>query len=599
MATLTSERVVPLDGSVSLGKDRLGGKADGIVRMRRLGLRVPPAFTIPVTECRRYHASGGRLDEETWQAVLDGLAWLEQETGRRLGDPSAPLLVSVRSGAPVSMPGMMDTVLNLGMTDEVERALAGLAGNSDFARDTHTRFCAQFGKVVFGADVEDPELGADADRVRAEVAEDSGREVPREPLDQLREAIDAVFASWRSRRAIAYRKHWGISDEGGTAVTVQAMVFGNLGEASGTGVFFTRDPLTGAPEPYGEWLPGGQGEDVVSGTHVVQTLADLAAQLPDVHAELLEAGRVLERENGDLQDIEFTVERGRLFLLQTRSAKRSPAAAVRTAVDFAEADLVDRTTALQRVTPEQVASVLQPRLASGAAEAAEVLARGEPACPGVAAGVVVGDSEAADAAAAEGRAVVLVRPTTSPEDISGMIAARAVVTELGGSTSHAAVVTRALGRPCVVGVGTGVTTGWSGREVTVDATRGVVYAGRLPTEAVCAEDDPALSRLLEWAREASPVQVVEEAPEGTVDLDPAGVGLDPSTPPDPPHVVGLLTGASCARGAVIATPAGAAAVLKVGVPAVAAAPGQHPLVLLLHLLHADFQRRATSAGDGA
>ncbi|SFT87407.1 pyruvate, orthophosphate dikinase [Geodermatophilus amargosae] len=599
MATLTSERVVPLDGSVSPGKDRLGGKADGIVRMRRLGLRVPPAFTIPVTECRRYHQSGGRLDEETWQAVLDGLRWLEQETGRRLGDPSAPLLVSVRSGAPVSMPGMMDTVLNLGMTDEVERALADLAGDPGFARDTHTRFCAQFGKVVLGADVEDPEPGADADSVRAEVVEDSGREVPREPLDQLREAIDAVFASWRSRRAIAYRKHWGISDEGGTAVTVQAMVFGNLGEASGTGVFFTRDPLTGAPEPYGEWLPGGQGEDVVSGTHAVQTLADLAAQLPDVHAELLEAGLVLERENGDVQDIEFTVERGRLFLLQTRSAKRSPAAAVRTAVDFAEAGLVDRMTALQRVTSEQVASVLQPRLAPGAAEAAEVLARGEPACPGVAAGVVVGDSEAADAAAAEGRAVVLVRPTTSPEDISGMIAARAVVTELGGSTSHAAVVTRALGRPCVVGVGTGATAGWSGREVTVDATAGVVYAGRLPTEAVRAEDDPALSRLLEWAREASPVQVVDEPPEGTVDLDASGVGLDPSTPADPARVAELLRGANCARGTVVATPAAADAVLDAGVPAVAAAPGQHPLVLLLHLLQAASRRRATAAGDGA
>jgi pyruvate,orthophosphate dikinase len=599
MSTLTSERVIPLDGSVSPGRDRLGGKADGIVRMRRLGLRVPPAFTIPVTECRRYHESGGRLDEETWQAVLDGIRWLEQETGRRLGDPSAPLLVSVRSGAPVSMPGMMDTVLNLGITDEVERALADLSRNPDFARDTHTRFCAQFGKVVLGADIEDPQPGTDAGSVRAEVAEDSGREIPREPLDQLREAINAVFASWRSRRAITYRKHWGISDEGGTAVTVQAMVFGNLGEASGTGVFFTRDPLTGAPEPYGEWLPGGQGEDVVSGTHAVQTLADLAAQLPDVHAELLDAGRVLERENGDVQDIEFTVEKGQLFLLQTRSAKRSPAAAVRIAVDFAEAGLVDRTAALQRVTPEQVASVLQPRLAPGAAETAEFLARGEPACPGVAAGVVVDDSEAADAAAAEGRAVVLVRPTTSPEDISGMIAARAVITELGGSTSHAAVVTRALGRPCVVGVGTGVTAGWSGREVTIDATKGTVYAGLLPMEAVRAEDDPALSRLLEWAREASPVQVVEDVPEGTVDLDAAGVGLDPSTLPEPQHVLALLTGAACARGAVIATPVGAAAVLDAGVPAVAAAPGQHPLVVLLHLLNAGSQRQATASGDGA
>ena len=590
MTTITAPRMVPLDGSVTLGNDLLGGKAWGIVRMHRLGLRVPPAFTLPVTECHRYHEAGGRLDDPTWSAVLEGLRWLEAETGRRLGDPGSPLLVSVRSGAPVSMPGMMDTVLNLGITDDVEASLAGLAGDPAFAKDTHTRFCAQFGKVVLGADIEPPSPGADADAVRAEIAEDCGQEVPRDPLEQLRRAISAVFDSWRSRRAVAYRKHWGISDEGGTAVTVQAMVFGNIGDASGTGVFFTRDPLTGAPDPYGEWLPGGQGEDVVSGTHAVQSLADLAVQLPDVHAELLAAGRVLERENRDVQDIEFTVESGRLFLLQTRSAKRSPAAAVRTAVDFATAGLIDRVTALQRVTPEQVASVLQPRLAPGA-ETAQVLARGEPACPGVAAGVVVGDSETADAAAAEGRDVVLVRPTTSPEDIAGMIAARAVVTELGGSTSHAAVVTRALGRPCVVGVGTGTTTGWPGREVTIDAAMGVVYAGRLPTESVRAEDDPALSLLLDWARSASPVGVVDEAPEGTVDLDAAGVGLDPSTPPDPPHIAGLLAGARCARGAVLSTPPGATAVLEAEVPTVAVGAGQYPLVLLLRLL------QAANAGD--
>jgi pyruvate,orthophosphate dikinase len=593
MATLTGERIVPLDGSVTLGNDLLGGKAWGIVRMRRLGLPVPPAFTLPVTECGRYHESGRRLDQQTWQAVLDGVTWLEQQTGRRLGDPSAPLLVSVRSGAPVSMPGMMDTVLNLGITDEVERSLAELAGDPDFARDTHTRFCAQFGKVVLGADIEPPGPGADADAVRAEIAADCGQEVPRNPHDQLRQAISAVFDSWQSRRAVAYRKHWGISDEGGTAVTVQAMVFGNLGADSGTGVFFTRDPLTGAPEPYGEWLPGGQGEDVVSGTHAVQTLADLADQLPTVHAELIEAGRVLEREHGDVQDIEFTVEHGRLFLLQTRAAKRSPAAAVRTAVDFAESGVIDRATALLRVTPDQVATVLQPRLAAGA-EAAEVLARGEPACPGVASGVVVGDSETADLAAAEGRDVVLVRPTTSPEDIAGMIAARAVVTELGGSTSHAAVVTRALGRPCVVGVGTGVTTDWPGRQITVDAGKGVVYAGLLATEAVRTEDDPALSRLWQWAREDGAVQVVDEAPGDLVDLDAAGAGLDPAGPPRPEQIAELLAGARCARGAVLASAAGAEAVLAAGVPTVAPSTGQHPLVLLLHLRQAESRRGAAA-----
>ena len=589
MATATADRVVPLDGSVALGQDVLGGKAWGIVRMRRLGLPVPPAFALPVTECHRYHSAGRRLEDDTWQAVLEGLRGLERETGRRLGDPAAPLLVSVRSGAPVSMPGMMDTVLNLGMTDEVERALAELSGEPAFAGDTHSRFCSQFGRVVLGADVDAPEPGADPETTRAQIAADCGREVPRDPLVQLREAISAVFDSWHSRRAVAYRKHWGISDEGGTAVTVQAMVFGNLGEASGTGVFFTRDPLTGAPEPYGEWLPGGQGEDVVSGTHAVQALGDLAAQLPDVHAELLEAGRVLEREHADVQDIEFTVERGRLFLLQTRAAKRSPAAAVRTSVDFAESGAIDRRTALRRVTPEQVASVLRPRLAPGA-ETAEVLARGEPACPGLASGVVVSDSDAADAAAAEGRDVVLVRPTTSPEDIAGMIAARAVVTELGGSTSHAAVVTRALGRPCVVGVGPGATAGWRGREVTVDAAKGLVYTGRLPTEAVRVEDDTALSRLLEWAREASPVRVGDATDDTPVDVDAAGVGLDPSTPPTAEEIAAALVGRRSARGGLLASAAGADAVLAAGVGTVVPSAGQHPLVLLMHLVQADARR---------
>ena len=588
MDVLAADRVIPLEGTVTLGREVLGGKAWGIVQMRRLGMPVPPAFVLPVPACRRYHDAGRRLDDATWQSVLDGVRWLEQQTGRSLGDPAAPLLVSVRSGAPVSMPGMMDTVLNLGMTDPVETALAELSGDPEFARDTHSRFCAQFGRVVLGADVDLPP-GAPADQVREEVAADTGRAVPDRPLDQLRDAVLAVFDSWQSRRAVAYRKHWGISEEGGTAVTVQAMVFGNLADQSGTGVFFTRDPLTGAAEPYGEWLPGGQGEDVVSGTHAVQTLADLAAQLPDVHAQLLQSGRTLERAHGDVQDIEFTVERGRLFLLQTRSAKRSPAAAVRTAVEFAEAGLIDRPTALQRVTPDQVAAVLHPRLAPGA-QSAEVLARGEPACPGVAEGTAVGDSDAADAAAGEGSDVVLVRPTTSPEDIAGMIAARAVVTEVGGSTSHAAVVTRALGRPCVVGVGRGATAGWIGREVTVDAARGVVYAGRLPTVRVRVEDDPYLSRLLQWARDECPVRVVEQAAGEVLDLDAAGVGLGADPAPDARQLAALLAGSRCVEGFVLASAAGAEAVLEAEVETVVSA-ATPPLVLLLHLVHAARRRQ--------
>lgn len=582
----TAPRLVVLDDAPDLGKELLGGKAWGIVRMRRAGLPVPPAFALPVPECARYHEAGKRLDDGAWAAVRQGIAELERATGRRFGAPSAPLLVSVRSGAPVSMPGMMDTVLDLGITDEIQQALAAATGDAEFARDTHARFCAQFGRIVLGADIDAPGKGVTAAQVRAAVEDDCGESVPTDPWEQLRRAICAVFESWSSRRAVAYRKHWGISDVGGTAVTVQAMVFGNLGRDSGTGVLFTRDPLTGAPEPYGEWLPGGQGEDVVSGTHAVQTLGDLARQLPRVHAELIDVGRRLEAEHGDLQDVEFTVEQGRLYLLQTRAAKRSPAAAVRTAVDFVDEGISDRATALTRVTPEQVASVLRPVLAPGAADGAELLASGEPACPGVAGGIAVSNPDEADALAAEGRDVVLVRPTTSPDDVSGMIAARAVVTELGGATSHAAVVTRALGRPSVVGIGEGKVDALLGREITVDATAGRVYAGRLPTEEVDVTADPRLAELLAWAREACPVVVLSEQPDSgdVADLDAAGLGLDRDHPPGDEELDAALAGATVARGAVLNTRDGAAAVLRAGIHRVVALPSQPELVLLLRFL---------------
>jgi pyruvate,orthophosphate dikinase len=280
------------------------------------------------------------------------------------------------------------------------------------------------------------------------------------------------------------------------------MVFGNLGEGSGTGVLFSRNPLSGDPEPYGEWLPVGQGEDVVSGTHDPLPLDALAASLPAAHERLLAAARLLEREHGDVQDVEFTVERGELYLLQTRAAKRSPQAAVRAAVDLVEEGAIDREEALRRVTPEQLATVLAPRVSAAEAAAAEVVARGIAACPGVAGGVAVDDSDAA--CEAEGD-VVLTRPTTSPEDVSGMIAARAVVTERGGSTSHAAVVTRALGRPSVVGVGDGATAALVGSELTVDGSAGVVYRGILETEEVDPASVPGLEKLIGWAREASPL----------------------------------------------------------------------------------------------
>jgi pyruvate, orthophosphate dikinase len=576
--THLTDHVVVLDGSTATDRDVVGNKGLSIVKMVGLGLPVPPAFALPIEEGRRFQAAGERLDDGVWQAVLGGLATLEERTGRRLGDPASPLLVSVRSSAAVSMPGMMDTILNLGMTDEVQEGMAELTGDADFARATHVRFVHEYGRIVLGADLDDPAGDATADAARAAVRDDTGAEVPHATHDQLRGAVEAVFRSWSSRRAVAYRRHWGISEDGGTAVIVQAMVFGNMGGDSGTGVLFTRDPLTGAPHPYGEWLPGGQGEDVVSGTHDCLPLSALREQLPDAHDRLLAAGRLLEREHGDVQDIEFTFERGRLYLLQTRAAKRAALAALRAAVDLAGEGVIDRREALRRVTVEQLATALAPRLSEEVTATAEVVARGIPACPGVASGRAV-----ADAAEADAGDTVLVRPTTSPEDVSGMIAARAVVTERGGSTSHAAVVTRALGRPSVVGVGEGVTGALAGRDLTVDGSAGVVYAGRLSTQEVRVADVPGLEELVAWARDLSPVEVVDRA-AGAVDLDAAGAGVDAEGPPDADELAALLRGAAAARGSVLATPEGARAVLAAGVRTVVRLPGQSAVALVLRLV---------------
>jgi pyruvate,orthophosphate dikinase len=549
-----ADRVVVLDGSTVPNRETVGNKGRSIAWMLSLGLPVPPAMCLPIDECRRFHAAGGEIEEETWQAVLTGLTDLESKLGRSFGGGEQPLLISVRSGAAVSMPGMMDTVLNLGITDEVEEALGKLAGDPGFARQTHCRFLHQFGETVLGADFDEPGPDATPAEVRETIRKETGEEVPSDPYEQLRAVIKTVFGSWSSRRAKAYRRHWKISEEGGTAVIVQAMVFGNLGEDSGTGVLFSRNPLSGDPEPYGEWLAGGQGEDVVSGTHDPLPLSALAESLPAAHERLLAAAKQLEREHGDIQDVEFTVERSRLFLLQTRSAKRSPQAAVRAAVDLVEEGAIDRHEALVRVTPEQLTSVLAPRLSEEVAAAAEVVARGIPACPGVAGGVAVSDSDAA--AEAEGD-VVLTRPTTSPEDVSGMIAARAVVTERGGSTSHAAVVTRALGRPSVVGVGEGVTTELLGTELTVDGSAGVVYRGVLQTEEIDPASVPGLETLIEWARELSPLEVVDDEDAGSV--DPAALGTSDD----------------------LSTPEGVRAAIRAGVERVRKLPGQHEAALLL------------------
>lgn len=472
---------VLLDGSGLPDRALVGGKAWSIARMAALGLDVPPAFVIGTAACNAYLEAGGfpdALEDE----ISAGLAWLEAQTGRSFGSGNKRLLLSIRSGAAISMPGMMDTVLNLGIDTDGEAALAAETGLPEFAADTRRRFRELYSAIVLKAP-DDPDAAIPAD-VRA----------------QLIGAVQAVFDSWNTRRARRYREHNGIAHDLGTAVTVQAMVFGNLDEASGTGVLFSRNPLTGDPAPYGEYLPRAQGEDVVSGKFTPLGLEAMGEHVPAAHTALLAASAMLERENGDVQDIEFTVQTGKLYLLQSRSAKRAPEAAVRIAVDMVDEGRIDEATALSRVSAEQVATLLLPRLAAGATDGAEVLARGEGACPGVATGILVADADEAERRAASGEAVVLVRATTSPDDVHGMIAARAIVTEQGGSTSHAAVVSRSLGRPCVVGVGSGAVAR-AGQQVTVDGAGGLVFAGALATEVPQESEHPFLARLSGWAQE--------------------------------------------------------------------------------------------------
>jgi pyruvate,orthophosphate dikinase len=420
--------VLALQGDLDAGREVLGGKAWSITEMLRHGIPVPPAFALTTEECGRYYEAGCAVPADVLGALPEAMARLEHETGRTFGTGEKPLLVSVRSGAPTSMPGMMDTVLNLGMTDAVEEALAEATGSEEYAADTRRRFLEQYEKVV-------------------------GAAAPADPWDQLTGAIAAVFDSWRSDRAVSYRAERGIPDQGGTAVTVQAMVFGNLDETSGTGVLFSRDPTGATEEPYGEWLPKGQGEDVVSGAFDPLPLEAMAVSLPDAHGELLALARRLDESAGAAQDIEFTVESGRLWLLQCRKAK--------------------------------VAAASGPHIDSDARAGATLLASGRPANPGIVSGVVVTDVENAELRALDGEDVILARPTTNPHDVRAMAVVRGILTEVGGATSHAAVVSRELGVPCIVGCGAGVLTPLEGQVVTVDAGSGEVLAGELPVAGVC------------------------------------------------------------------------------------------------------------------
>ncbi|HMM76760.1 MAG TPA: pyruvate, phosphate dikinase [Gammaproteobacteria bacterium] len=553
-----------IDGSGLPDRQLVGGKAWSIARMRALGLSVPPAFVVTARACTHFLDTGA-VPAGLAEELARGVGWLEEASGCRFGGEERPLLVSVRSGAAISMPGMMDTVLNLGITETTEAALGRVTGDPRFARDTHRRFLELYGRIVLKGVL--PELGEDASPAdwRKAIEGATGQGVPADPGAQLAAAVTAVFESWNSRRARRYRQHHGIPDSLGTAVTVQAMVFGNLDERSGTGVLFSRNPLTGERAPYGEYLARAQGEDVVSGRYTPQPLSALAAQLPAVHEELLAAAATLERENGDVQDIEFTVQAGKLYLLQTRAAKRAPAAALRFAVDMVAEGGIDEATALSRVTAEQVRTLLRPRLADGAAEGARCLARGEAACQGVGVGIVVTNTDEAERRALAGEAVVLARATTSPDDVHGMIVCRAVVTEQGGATSHAAVVSRALGVACVVGCGEGTLAALEGRVVTVDGASGCLYDGALPVVAPDENAEPALALLTRWAEARAPLAVVAEAAEA-FDLGNVDGGEDVARLPE------LLAGKTTVRGGAIASDEGVKAAVAAGVRTIVATP---------------------------
>jgi len=497
-------------------KALLGGKGANLGEMCRIGLPVPPGFTIATTVCAEFYANGGKVPAAVEAEVDASIARLERCRGRRFGDPAAPLFVSVRSGAAVSMPGMMDTVLNLGLNDATLEGLAKESGNRRFALDAYRRLIQMFGDVVMGVphhlfegalgdikgargaildtDLDEEGLAAVVGEFRSIFRAHVGSDFPEDPREQLRRAIEAVFHSWNADRAVRYRQIHSIQGLIGTAVNVQAMVFGNLGETSGTGVCFTRDPSTGENVFYGEYLVNAQGEDVVAGIRTPEPIARLARVMPEIHRQLLSIKDVLEQHYRDVQDLEFTVEEGQLFMLQTRTGKRTARAAVRIAVEMVDEKLIDEKTALRRVDPAQLDQLLHPTF-DPKAERTVLSSAGLPASPGAVSGRIVFTAEEAEEWAARGEKVILVRRETSPEDIGGMHAAEGILTALGGMTSHAAVVARGMGKCCVAGCSDaridlarhrlrfGARELAEGDWISLDGSSGEVMLGRVATTA--------------------------------------------------------------------------------------------------------------------
>lgn len=531
----------------------LGGKGSGLADMTRASVPVPPGFTVTTEACNAYLEAGQKFPEGMWEQELEALKQVEAQTGKKFGDPTRPLLVSCRSGAKFSMPGMMDTVLNIGLNDEVAEGMAKLTGDERFAFDAYRRLVEMFGEVVLGIPDEkfehpmaeykekkgvkaDTELTAEdwkaiTETFKKVVRENRGFDFPQDPIEQLRLATEAVFKSWNGKRAVDYRNAAGIAHDLGTAVNIVTMVFGNMGWNSGTGVAFTRDPANGEKKMYGDYLLNAQGEDVVAGIRNTEMITNLANVLPEAYQQFLEICDKLELHYKEMQDVEFTIEQGKLWMLQTRSGKRTAKAAVKIAVDMANEGLISKQEAILRVTPDNVDTLLHPQFDEAAKKSAAVdgrlYATGVNASPGAAVGQVYFDADTAEHMAKENKQdVIMVRPFTKPDDVHGMLASKGILTSEGGATSHAAVVARQFGVPCVVGAAMVrinldkremVVNGQVVREgewISVDGTTGEVFLGHIPTTSPTLEEQTDLLTLLHWADEICATPGIRSAPDG-------------------------------------------------------------------------------------
>ncbi len=540
----------------------LGGKGANLAEMTKIGLPVPFGFTVTTEACTRYYEEGQTIDGGIVDEIHQKMEELENVTGKKFGDKENPLLVSVRSGSVFSMPGMMDTILNLGLNDDTVISLAELTENDRFAYDSYRRFIQMFGDVVmeiskskFDAvfDGQKEKVGAEYDvdlttedlkeiivGYKALVKEEMGRDFPQDPEQQLMEAIKAVFRSWNNDRAILYRKLNNISDKLGTAVNVQSMVFGNMGDTSGTGVAFTRDPANGENRLYGEFLVNAQGEDVVAGIRTPKPIKEMADSFPEVYKDFERIADVLEKHYKDMQDMEFTVERNKLYMLQTRAAKRTAVSAVKVAVDMVNEGLITKEEAVSRIDPVQIDQLLHPNFDAEAEKNAEILAKGLPASPGAATGRIRFNADDAAEAAAAGEKTILVRQETSPEDLAGMVAAEGILTARGGMTSHAAVVARGMGKCCVAGCSSIVvdeaakTLTASGRTfaegdyISLNGTTGAVYNGQI--ETVAPEFSGDFATIMSWADEIRTLKIRTNADnprdaKQAVEFGAEGIGL--------------------------------------------------------------------------